>query len=286
MKVPATWLLAAALGLAAAGCGAKKVPASAPDVALVNAAPEPAAAPAPEAPAAAEPPPAAAEVATVPESSGAVAKGDPLEPFVKTADLSKDAALADALATLKNGRPTEGLIAQLKANKANAKQALLKAMWHEEVNVRAQAPSLFAEAGIAGDEEIRAAFQHALRKEPDRDARGMATKALVKLKLPGIAPTLIELLQKDGEGQVRANAAYALGAHDERSATDALVAAMTDPETWVRMRCITALRRIGAKSAVPALEKALGDPNSLVRADAVLALKTLTGKKYAEKPHL
>jgi len=275
------------VGFVASACGPRKPPsapaAAAPVAPVAEAAtpvpPEPAPAPEPAAP-------AAPEVATVPESSGAVAKGELLEPFVKTADLSTDAALADAVATLKGGRPTEALIAQLKARKNIAKQALLKAMWHEEVNVRAQAPSLFAEAGITADDDVLKEFQRVLRKEPDRDARGMAAKALVRLRVPGIAPLLIELLQKDGEGQVRANAAYALGAQEERSATDALVAGMTDSETWVRMRCITALRRIGAKSAVPALEKALSDPNSLVRADAVLALKTLTGKTYSEKPHL
>ena len=273
------WLLC----LAAAGCAKAKAPP------VVAEAPAPAAAPAAETapPAAPEPAaPAAPEVATVPESSGAVAKGEPLEPFVKTEDLSSDAALAQGLLSLKGGHPTEALIAQLKAAKPAARKALIQAMWHEEVNVRAQAPSLFAEAGIAADDEVRAAFVHALRKEPDRDARGMCVKALVRLSVPGIAPLLIELLHKDDEGQVRANAAYALGAHDEHSATDALIAAMSDGETWVRMRCITALRRIGAKSAVPALEKALSDSNALVRQDAVRALKDLTGKKYVEKPHL
>lgn len=283
MPMRSTSLTAWMLCLAAAGCAKAKAPAPPAE------APTPAAAAAAEAPPPPPPEPAPAavpEVATVPESSGAVAKGEPLEPFIKTEELSSDAALAQGLFGLKGGHPTEALIAQLKAAKPAARKALIQAMWHVEVNVRAQAPSLFAEAGIAADDEIRAAFAHALRKEPDRDARGLCAKALVRLNVPGIAPVLIELLQKDGEGQVRANAAYALGAHDEHSATDALVAAMTDSETWVRMRCITALRRIGAKSAVPALEKALSDSNSLVRQDAVRALKDLTGKKYVEKPHL
>ena len=243
MKIPARPLLLAALAVAALACGPRKVP---PSVKLAETPAAPAAeaaVPAPAEPAAA-PEPAAPEVATVPESSGAVGKGEPLEPFVKTADLSSDAALATALAGLKGGRPTDALIAQLKAARPAARLALIQAMWHEEVNVRAQAPSLFTEAGIAGDAEILKAFQRTLRKEPDRDARGMAAKALVRLNVPGIAPVLIQLLQKDGEGQVRANAAYALGAHDEHSATDALVAAIpvarigVPEDIWVAVKFV------------------------------------------------
>ena len=111
----------------------------------------------------------------------------------------------------------------------------------------------------------------------------MVAKSLVALEPVSMVPLLIEVLAKDKEGQVRANAAYALGAIRDQRALNPLLIALKDTETWVRMRSVTALRRLKSRKAVPALERMLSDQNVLVRQDTVRALKAITGKRYKER---
>lgn len=223
------------------------------------------------------------KASTVQASSGAVGVGEPIEPFVKTEQLSANAELRDGLEKLARGRPTKGLLALLAADKKLAREAAIQAMWHESANVRSQAPALIGITGGLDEPAVVAAFKRSLRKEQDRDVRSQVAKALVTVQIKALVPVLIELLQKDGEGQVRANAAYALGAIGDKQATDPLIAALADTETWVRLRSVTALRRLRASKATLSLEHTLSDPNVLVREAAVRALKTITGKSYKEK---
>ncbi len=225
---------------------------------------------------------AAAEAAKVSEASGAIAVGEPLDPFLKTEELTDDVELRDAIAKLANSRPNKAMLSLLTKKKAEATKALAKALWHEKANVRSQSGALLAHVKAKG-ELIDKALTRSIRTEPDRDVRAMVTKSLVALEFKSMVPLLIDVLARDREGQVRANAAYALGAIGDHKAVDPLIAALADTETWVRMRSVTALRRLKARKAVPALQRMLSDKNVLVRQDTVRALKAITGKRYKEK---
>ena len=222
------------------------------------------------------------EPAKVPEGSGALDTGKPLEPFIGDEALSSDAKLRSSLLRLRSNRPSKAWIRKLKSNRKSASQALIQGLWHQHTNVRSQSASLLAEIGAKGP-DVEAALRRSLRTEPDSDVRSIACKALVTLKFRSFVPLLIELLGRDGAHSVRSNAAYALGTIGDKRATDALIGALSDKETWVRLRAVTAMRRVRNKKAVPSLERALSDPNILVRQAAVRSLKAITGRRYSER---
>lgn len=224
--------------------------------------------------------------ATVPASSGALGAGEPIEAYVKTEALSDDKALAEAIGELGWKSPTKSLRALVEANKVKARAALLAAMWHERTNVRSRSVSILQWIVEAKDDgkDLVEAFTRSLRKEPDKNVRALVAKAQVKLQTPSLAPLLIEVLANDKTGDVRANAAYALGTMDDSAAVLQLQLALKDSETWVRLRSVTALRRLRARKAIPQLEQMLADENVEVREAAVRALKELTGRTHKQRP--
>ena len=222
------------------------------------------------------------EATKVSAASGAIAVGEKFDPFITTEELTDDVELRSGIEKLARERPSKNFLAMLTSKRAKAGEALTRALWHDNANVRSQSGALLAHVKATGP-EVDAAFTRSLRTEPDRDVRAMVAKALVTHNLNSMVPLLIEVMAKDGEGQVRANCAYALGAIGDRQAIDPVIAALADKETWVRLRAVTALRRLKAKEAVPSLEHMLSDQNVLVRQDTVRALKALTGRRYTEK---
>ena len=77
---------------------------------------------------------------------------------------------------------------------------------------------------------------------------------------------------KDSESPVRGHAAWALGAIDDRAAVEALVAALKDVDEGVRSQVAWALGAIGDAAAVPGLLDALRDASAKVRSQAAWAL--------------
>ncbi len=216
---------------------------------------------------------------TVTAASGAIAVGEALPPFFTTQQLSDDPQLRDGLQHLVHSRPTRGLIKLLLRDPTHSRPALLRAIWHEHPNVRSQACLLVVRLG-GGGVPLAATLRRSLRKEPDRDVRATAAAALATLKIKVLVPLLIAVLQHDKAGAVRAKAAFALGAQDDKRAVQALIVALKDEETNVRLNAITALHRLRARTAQAALETALADPSPLVRRAAARALKALTGRAY------
>lgn len=82
---------------------------------------------------------------------------------------------------------------------------------------------------------------------------------------------LIDAL-KDGDGQVRKQAAWALGMKGGRSAVDLLVAALKDKDAGVRAEVAWALGMQGDKRAVEPLIDALKDEDRKVRSQAAWSL--------------
>jgi len=71
------------------------------------------------------------------------------------------------------------------------------------------------------------------------------------------------------------HAGAAFGRLRDAGATDALIAALGDPESYVRLQVVSALDAIGQKRAIPALRALESDPNPSVRLAAQSAADAL-----------
>jgi HEAT repeat protein len=88
-------------------------------------------------------------------------------------------------------------------------------------------------------------------KVEDRDARGLAMRAIMELAEPEHAPRLIDFLldiQSDEDAFVRGYAVEALGKFGDRRALPILRSAAQDPEEFVRERASRALRELEASA--------------------------------------
>jgi len=105
----------------------------------------------------------------------------------------------------------------------------------------------------------------------DRDVRARAAHALGAIGEPGSGPALTGALD-DPDWPVRAMAAKALGRVHSHEAIPALERALRDREWWVRANAAEALRALGA-DGIAALERALDDPDRYARHQAVVMLQ-------------
>lgn len=85
-------------------------------------------------------------------------------------------------------------------------------------------------------------------------------------------PYLIQSLEEDPIGKVRAKAAWALGKIDSPESVDALTNALYDEEWGVRKSAASSLGTLKADNAIPYLYELLDDENELVRHEVLLAL--------------
>jgi HEAT repeat protein len=151
--------------------------------------------------------------------------------------------------------------------------ALTAALKDPDAHVRAVAAAALASVGPAGSDALP--LLQAMLSTADCLP---ALRALARYgpdALPA-APQLIDLLQSDGDGEIRWNAARTLGkiGPAARGAVPILVEALDDRDALVREHAAEALGEIGpdAKSAIPALVKVLKDPDARVRRDGVRSL--------------
>ena len=84
---------------------------------------------------------------------------------------------------------------------------------------------------------------------------------------------------KDQEAGVRRQAAWALGAIDDSTVVPALIATLDDKDAGVRQQVAWALGALGDERAVPALGKALGDGDAEVREQAAWALGAIGDRR-------
>lgn len=133
-------------------------------------------------------------------------------------------------------------------------------MSHENWSARGRAPS---------DDETE--LRRALTADRARTRRDAAL-ALVDLAEDGLADETVQVLGErageDSEADVRQFAVEALGLADGGS--DAIAAALDDPEPWVRAEAVVALSR--TVETVGPLFEALDDESGWVRRNAVIAL--------------
>lgn len=85
-------------------------------------------------------------------------------------------------------------------------------------------------------------------------------------------PYLVQSLEEDPIGEVRAKAAWALGRFDIPESIDALTVALHDDHWKVRKSAASSLGRINATDKLPFLHELLDDENELVRHEALIAM--------------
>ena len=104
--------------------------------------------------------------------------------------------------------------------------------------------------------------------------RKCAADALGKLKDTQAVEPLSEVLLRDGDADVRASAAWALGEIGDASAVETLIKALNDEDSGVREKAVAALGKMG-KDAFEPLVQALSAKKARVRKGAALALGNL-----------
>jgi HEAT repeat protein len=100
----------------------------------------------------------------------------------------------------------------------------------------------------------------------------------VKYKDKSALPKLIEVMRKDENPSARANAAWALSKHGDKSAAQPFLEALEDPESWVRLYAVSGVKRLRVKRAIPTLRLLLSDKSDLVARKAKDAIKSLGGR--------
>jgi HEAT repeat protein len=189
------------------------------------------------------------------------------------------AVLADVLRTSDNAEArwkAADLLGQLgpAAHESSAAlSSLTAALKDDSPHVRAVAATALASTGPAGPDALPA-----LRDMLSTPESLPALRALARYgadAAPAIGK-IIPLLQRQGDSEVRWNAARTLGkiGLPAKEAVPNLIAALTDSDALVREHAAEALGDIGpqAKEAIAALEKVLNDPDAGVRRDAVRSL--------------
>ncbi|MGH7604220.1 MAG: M56 family metallopeptidase [Gemmatimonadaceae bacterium] len=126
----------------------------------------------------------------------------------------------------------------------------------------------YADTQVAAD-----ALANALRHDSNAGVREMAAWALADGHSSSVAiQALSAALHGDASAEVRATSAWALGSVGDRSASDALAAALTDASPEVRKRAEWALGNADLKQAPPALIALLRDKDANVRELAAWSL--------------
>lgn len=124
------------------------------------------------------------------------------------------------------------------------------------------------------DEQVAVdALATALRRDANADVREMAAWALAEGDRSSVGEqALAAALKGDASTEVRARAAWALGSVGDRSAADALAAALSDKSVEVRKRAAWALGNADLRQAPPALINLLNDQDPEMRELAAWAL--------------
>jgi HEAT repeat protein len=150
-------------------------------------------------------------------------------------------------------------------------QPVIRALEDENPQVRMAAASALGEIGP--ETGVVSALIRALG-DNDTRAGERAAAVLAQISGPILVPDFIESL-RDLDGDVRANAAYALGVigPEAKEAVPYLIEALEDEDDDVRKNVVVALEKIGPEPGViPTLIRAMEDESAFVRVTATQAL--------------
>ncbi|MBN8591630.1 MAG: HEAT repeat domain-containing protein [Anaerolineae bacterium] len=158
-------------------------------------------------------------------------------------------------------------------NHTSAYAALVGAVQHPMRDVRVDAAFLLAKQ--TGNKEPAAVpgLLDALTDEDTR-IRLAACKVLGEIGSPSAVPTLLKLLNKEADGDLRWAATQALSKMGD-AAAPGLIAALKDEDWKVRRSAADALWGLREPSAVEALAEAMTDRNDVVRQAATGAMEQM-----------
>jgi hypothetical protein len=127
--------------------------------------------------------------------------------------------------------------------------------------------------------EVVAIFCLRAKDDPDPMVRSAAVHGLADMDGPDVIPTLGMVLARDGSPYVRVDAAAALGRHSQPECMAPLAQALrSDEQGDVRIAAAEALRGFRDKSAAEALVAALADEDLAVAQRAWESLRYMTGQ--------
>ena len=169
-------------------------------------------------------------------------------------------AAAYALGRIGDARAVEPLIAALKDSHSDLRRAAVEAL--EKI----------------GDARAVEALMAALKD--DGELVHEAADAMVKFGTATVEPLMVAL--KDGDCNVRKQAAYALGRIGDVRAVEPLIAALKDTDRKVRSEAAYVLGKVGDARAVGPLMTALKDSDSHVRWAAAGALGKIGDARVVE----
>lgn len=197
-------------------------------------------------------------------------------------------------------------IGRLRLPKEKALGLIQPFVRHADNRVRGNSLVLVAELGGL---EMTPVFQ-SMREDPDKWVRATLGYVLSVVDHPKAMSLIIDLL-KDGDGDVRKNAARALAGRAKDGQIEILLKLLKDPSAFVRQQAVQTLGRVRARSAIPLLSRLfalernfkirsaiittlgqIGDPSALtlleaalrdrdsrVRANAVEAVERIFGEE-------
>ncbi|MBZ0300169.1 MAG: HEAT repeat domain-containing protein [Anaerolineae bacterium] len=195
-----------------------------------------------------------------------------------TISLAQDAprAVIQAIEALDNPRAEErraALRSLAQMNHPSAYSALVEAVQHPLRDVRVDAAFMLAKQTNNTDFAAVPGLIEALSDE-DARIRGAAVKTLGEIGDPESVAYLIEIINKERDGNIRWLATGALSKMG-KAAVPGLIEALHDEDWKVRRSVCEALWGMNEPSAVPGLVEALLDRNDVVRQAAGGALEAL-----------
>ena len=193
--------------------------------------------------------------------------------YVTTETVTSDENLKKLLEKWKRRPVSKSEKKEVKKKKKAWKDSLMKAILHEEPNVRTNVAAALASLGK--DKAVTKLFIDRMQKEEDGDVRGHIAKQFVTYKDKTAQSALIEMMRNDKNPSARGNAAWALSKHGDKAVAQPFLEALQDPESWVRLYAVNGVKRLRVKKAIPTLRVLLSDKSDLVAKKAKEALKSL-----------
>jgi len=185
-----------------------------------------------------------------------------------------ESAIAQASTAVKPAVIMEALSKRSpKAQRNDERPVLLARILATDTSAELRRIAAWGLAEYADQQVAIDALANALRRDSNVDVREMAAWALAEGERSSVGEqALAEALRGDASSEVRARAAWALGNVGDRSAADALAAALADKSVEVRKRAAWALGNADLRQAPPALINLLNDQDPEMRELAAWAL--------------
>ncbi|MGI2904333.1 HEAT repeat domain-containing protein [Tolypothrix sp. VBCCA 56010] len=179
--------------------------------------------------------------------------------------------------------------ALIKRNSPDAIVELKKALKDNNQEMRSYATDGLRSIGTGAEAALPDLIE-TLKKDPDKDVRAGAVRAIRAIAPEAGVPAFIQAFKQDSDARVRELAAQALGevpTKAKQAIPDLIEALLNNPKLDVRKGAAEALAKIELhRDAVPDLRKALKDTSWQVRRSAAQALGNIGAEASSAVPDL